>query len=85
MENIMDILHITNKGKMLNTLEKFHIYKETKIDNQINDKCTIRLNNFRSVNPERHRYRAITTITPAIHHNIPQSQAEAQSTCTCKL
>jgi hypothetical protein len=31
MENIMDILYITSKGKMLNTLEKFHIYKETKV------------------------------------------------------
>ena len=44
MENIMDILLITDNGKMLNSLKKFHIYKETKIDNQINDKCTIRPN-----------------------------------------
>jgi len=29
---------------MVNTLEKFHIDKETKIDNQMNDKCTIRPN-----------------------------------------
>jgi len=40
----MDVLYITNKGKMINTLEIFHIYNETKIDNQINDKCTDRLN-----------------------------------------
>jgi hypothetical protein len=44
MENIMDILHINNKGKKLNTLEKFCIYTETKLDNEINDKCTIRPN-----------------------------------------
>jgi hypothetical protein len=44
MENIVDILHITNKAKMMNTLVRFHIYNETKIDNQINDKCTDRLN-----------------------------------------
>jgi hypothetical protein len=44
MENVMDILHITNKGKTTNTLERFHIYNETNIDNQINDKCTIRPN-----------------------------------------
>ena len=37
MENMMDIIHITNKGKMLNNMEKFYIYKETRIDNQIND------------------------------------------------
>jgi len=29
---------------MVNTLERFHIYNETKIDNQINDKCTVRPN-----------------------------------------
>jgi len=29
---------------MLNTLEKFNVYKETKIYIQINDKCTIRPN-----------------------------------------
>ena len=44
MESITDILHITNKGKMLNTMDKFYIYKETKIDNQLNDKCTVKPN-----------------------------------------
>ena len=38
----MDIMNITNKGKMLNTMEKFYIYKETKIDKQLNDKCTVK-------------------------------------------
>jgi len=44
MENIMDILHITNKVDMIYALEKFHMYNETKINNQINDKCTVRPN-----------------------------------------
>jgi hypothetical protein len=44
MENIIVILHISNKGKVLNTLEIFHIYKETKLDNEINNKCAIRPN-----------------------------------------
>jgi hypothetical protein len=39
MENIMDVMHITNKGKILDTTEKFYICKETRINNQINDKC----------------------------------------------
>ena len=39
----MDIIHIMKKGKMLNTMEKFHIY-EARIDNQINDKGTVRSN-----------------------------------------
>ena len=29
----MEILHITTKHKMMNTLERFHIYNETKLDN----------------------------------------------------
>jgi hypothetical protein len=40
MENTIDILHTTNKIDMIYTLERFYINNETKIDNQINDKCT---------------------------------------------
>ena len=40
--SIMDIIHVTNRGKVLNTMEKLYIYKETKIDNQLNDKCTVK-------------------------------------------
>jgi hypothetical protein len=37
----MEILHTTVKGPMLNTLEKFYIYREMIIDNQLNDKNTV--------------------------------------------
>jgi hypothetical protein len=42
MEDIMEILRITGKGSMMNTLQRFHKYEynETKLDNHINDKCT---------------------------------------------
>ena len=40
----MEVLHINKKGNMINTLEGFHIYDETKIDNQINDKGTVKEN-----------------------------------------
>ena len=30
MEDIMEVVHVTRKGKMMGTLEGFHIYKETK-------------------------------------------------------
>jgi hypothetical protein len=40
MENIMDVIHITHKGRMMDTIEKYYIYKETKLNNQINDKIT---------------------------------------------
>jgi len=44
MGDIMEILHITKKGSMMNTLERFHIYNITRLDNQINDKCTVAYN-----------------------------------------
>jgi hypothetical protein len=42
IENITDTVHSNSKGRMLDTMEKF--YKETKINNQINDKWTVRPN-----------------------------------------
>jgi len=44
MEDIMEVVHITKKGKMMDTLEGFHIYKETKACNQINNRLTVREN-----------------------------------------
>jgi 3-methyladenine DNA glycosylase AlkC len=44
MEDIMEIIHITRKGEMMNTLESFHIYNENKLDYHINDMCTIKSN-----------------------------------------
>jgi hypothetical protein len=40
MDEIMDVLHLANKGAVMNTLERFHIYKLTKMGIQINDKST---------------------------------------------
>jgi hypothetical protein len=40
-ENVMDVIYTTAKGKMFNTNEKFYIYRETRNNNQINDKCTV--------------------------------------------
>jgi len=44
MQNITDIVHTTSKGRMLYTMGKFYVYKETKINNQMNDKWTVRPN-----------------------------------------
>ena len=44
MIDIMDIVHIEKKGRMLNTLEKYHIYRETYNGNQINEKLTVQKN-----------------------------------------
>jgi hypothetical protein len=44
IEEIMEPIHSANKGKMLDTWEKFYIFRETKIGNQINDKLTVQYN-----------------------------------------
>jgi len=40
----MDTVYVTNKGQMMDTLEKFYIFRETKINNQINDRKTVKSN-----------------------------------------
>jgi hypothetical protein len=44
MQDIMDVIHITRKGRMMDTLEKFYLFRVTKLNNQINDKLTVKLN-----------------------------------------
>jgi len=40
----MEVVQITKKGKLMDTLEYFHIYKETNAGNQINDRLTAKEN-----------------------------------------
>ena len=42
MEDIMEVVHVTKKVETMDTLEGFHIYKETKAGSQINDRLTVR-------------------------------------------
>jgi phosphopentomutase len=44
MEDIMETVQITNKGQMMDTLERFNIFLETKTNNQINDRMTVKSN-----------------------------------------
>jgi len=58
MNEIMEVVHIAKKGRMLNTLEKFYIYRETKRSSQIKDKLIIQSNPIFEVlgqthNPQR--------------------------------
>jgi len=46
MEDIMEILYKTSKGKMMDTLEEYYIFRETKLNNQMNDKVTIKQNSI---------------------------------------
>jgi phosphopentomutase len=42
--NIMTVFYRTDKGKLMDTIEKFHIYKITQSNSQINDKNTVKPN-----------------------------------------
>ena len=44
MDEIIKVLHVVKKGKLMDTLEQFYIYKETKLEKQINDKNTVMQN-----------------------------------------
>ena len=44
MSDIMDVVQIACKVRMLDTLERFYIYRETKLGIQINDKLTVQSN-----------------------------------------
>jgi len=37
-------IHITSKGKIMDTLEKYYVFRETELNNQINEKLTIKQN-----------------------------------------
>ena len=44
IDSIMEVLHYTSKGKLMATLERFHIYKITRENIQINEKNTSKPN-----------------------------------------
>ena len=44
MANTMDVTHFAKKGRMMDTLEKFHIYDATRKGIQINDRLTVQQN-----------------------------------------
>ena len=44
MEDVMEILHVTKKGNMINTLKKFHTYNTTRLNNQVNEKDLVKHN-----------------------------------------
>ena len=40
----MENVHFTNKGRLMDTFERFYIFRETKLNNQIADKPTVKSN-----------------------------------------
>jgi hypothetical protein len=41
LDSIMEVVQVDNKSSVMNILEKFCIYEETQMNNQINDRSTI--------------------------------------------
>jgi hypothetical protein len=62
INNVMETLHITDKGRMMDNLEKFYIFRETKLNNQINDKLAVKPNIIFEtiVNKDPHRGLPVT-------------------------
>jgi hypothetical protein len=44
IDDIMKVLYTTNKGKLMDTIERFYTHKETHLNNQINNRNTIKPN-----------------------------------------
>ena len=44
MNDIMDTLFFINKGRLMDAVESFYIFRETKLNNQLNDKLTVKHN-----------------------------------------
>jgi len=57
----METIHITNKGRMMDTFERFYIFHERKLNNQINDKLTIKPNIIFDTIVQRDPHRGLST------------------------
>ena len=62
IDDTLEILHTTHKGRSMNTMEQFYIHVETKNGTQINDKSTVKPNKifdiiFKKDKKWRHKYR----------------------------
>jgi len=57
MNDIMDTIYFTNKGRLMDAVENFYIFRETKLNNQINERLTVKHNIIVEtiVREDRHR------------------------------
>jgi len=63
---------------MMNTLERFHMYNGTRLDNQITDKCTVPYNAIFDTIIQK----TFTTLTPCIRLDLAESQTATLAACT---
>jgi len=56
---IKSTIHITNKGRLMDTLKRFYIFLEAKLDNQTKDKLAIRPNIIFETTAQKYPHRGI--------------------------
>ena len=71
IQETMQISYTTKKGRLMDTIKKFHIYKQTQQNNQINDRDTVKYNTIFDTIVRQTTYRA-----PA---NPPPTQRQENS------
>jgi hypothetical protein len=71
----MQIQYTTSKGRLMDTIEKFYIHNETHLNNEINDKDTVKFNAIYDVIVRQTSHRALTDPSP--EHNKGHSQSPA--------
>jgi hypothetical protein len=69
----MDTIHITNKGRRMDTLERFYIYRETKYNNQLNDRLTAKPSAIFEAVVHEDSNRGHTTHGPPTHNSVVRS------------
>ena len=70
---------------MMNTLERFHIYNITRLDNQITDKCTVAYNAiFDTIFSQKFIQKAFTAlaVTACNRFDLAQPQTATLAACT---
>jgi len=68
----MSTLHITSKDRLMDTIEKYYIFRETKLDNHINDKLAVRPNVIFETVVQKDPHRGINNICHT--RKLPSSQ-----------
>ena len=77
MNDIMDTLFFTNKGRLMDAVESFYIFRETKLDNQLNDKLTVKHNIIFETIVREDPHRGIYDTCSTQQHIPPQSDLSA--------
>jgi hypothetical protein len=60
----MELIYTTSKGRLMDTIKKFYICNETHLNNQINDKDTVKFNAIYDIQVRKTHHRALSDPSP---------------------